>query len=104
MTQENPYILAQKKRQQKQHQLEKLSDNLLDRMLHFFEKDLIFEDPKEFTKIEALLKIRSRLFEFDRDIRQEYEKHFSESEHEKNNNRDVLIENIIKKINLSINK
>jgi hypothetical protein len=47
MSQENPYILAQKKHQQKQNHIKKICDNLLDRMLHFFEQDLIFEDPKE---------------------------------------------------------
>jgi hypothetical protein len=104
MTQENPYILAQQKHQKKHHHIEKICDNLLDRMLQFFEQDLIFEDPKELVKIEALLKIRSKLLDFDRDIRQEYEKYFSESEQEKNNNREALINSIIEKINQSVNK
>ena len=104
MSQENPYILAQKKHQQKQHHIEKICDNLLDRMLRFFEQDLIFEDPKELIKIESLLKIRSKLLDFEREIRAEHQIINAQSQDETQNSRELLINDIIHKIIQSTNK
>lgn len=83
--------------------IQNVCDNLLARMEECFDQNLILEDPKELIRLEHLLKLRSKLLDFDREIRTEYATMNTQSQEETHKNREDLIQDIIKKINQATN-
>lgn len=78
--------------------IQNVCDTLLEKMESYFDSNLVLEDPKELLRLEALLKIRSRLIDFDREIRTETDALRLKQSQEYNNNREFLIKEVIKKI------
>jgi hypothetical protein len=68
-----------------------------------FDQNLILEDPKELIRLEHLLKLRSKLLDFDREIRTEHATLSPQSPEETHKNRENMIQDVIKKINQAIN-
>lgn len=75
--------------------IQNVCDSLLERMEGYFDQNLILEDPKELLRLETLLKVRSKLLDFEREIRIENEVINNQTQHQ---NREFLIKDIIAKI------
>jgi hypothetical protein len=96
MTQE---IINNKNLFERYRRIQNICDNLLAKMEDCFDQNLILEDPKELIRLEHLLKLRSRLLDFDREIRTEYDTISVQSQEATQKNRESLMQEIIKKIN-----
>jgi hypothetical protein len=92
MTQNIP---QQKQLLDRYKRIQNVCDSLLERMEGYFNQNLILEDPKELLRLETLLKVRSKLLDFEREIRLENETINNQTQHQ---NREFLIKDIIAKI------
>ena len=92
MTQNIPH---QKQLLDRYKRIQNVCDSLLERMEGYFDQNLILEDPKELLRLDTLLKVRSKLLDFEREIRLENEMINNQTQHQ---NREFLIKDIIAKI------
>jgi hypothetical protein len=78
--------------------LQRVCQQLLEKMENYCHLDLSITEPQELLKLDALLKIRSRLIEFENQIQQEHDAIRSTSRFERQKNREQLIQTLITKI------
>ena len=88
-------IFQQKQLLDRYKRIQNVCDSLLERMEVYFDQNLILEDPKELLRLDTLLKVRSKLLDFEREIRLENEVINNQTQHQ---NREFLINDIITKI------
>jgi hypothetical protein len=99
-----PIITNPKNLIDRYRRIQTVCDNLLARMEECFDQNLILDDPKELIRLEHLLKLRSKLLDFEREIRTEHEAITTQNpQQEEHQTRDFLISELIKKINQATN-
>jgi hypothetical protein len=98
------HTITQKNLFERYKRIQNVCDSLLERMEGYFDQNLILEDPKELLRLETLLKVRSKLLDFEREIRTEHDSIKSQTFQEKQQTREYLIKDIIKKIKQATGK
>jgi len=80
------------------HNLQNFCDHLLTQMEEFTNFDLMLSDPKELSRLETLLKIRTRLFDFEKSLQQAHHDLNITASRTLQQDRHKMIDNLIKKI------
>ena len=96
-------MIYEKQLFERYRRIQNVCDSLLERMEGYFDQNLILDDPKELLRLETLLKVRLKLLDFEREIKQEKDKINSQTSQEKQHIRELLIKDIIIKIKQATN-